>query len=162
VRTKLGGSAPWRAGAGRMRPYRFSVSGRNSTGDPARSVGGRPRLALRTPELLLDCFGPVRPTRTSSVIRHPVGGTLSPQALVFLNAGDGFPHQIQAEILLGFRCREAQPTEKPVSVDRVEARLQFGGPVRPGGVRSSIATLLPLRNGLRDLADSRAVCPVPQ
>jgi hypothetical protein len=91
-----------------------------------------------------------------------VGGTLSSQALVFLYANDGFSGSDSGWIPVGLRCREAQPKEKPAGVDRIEARLQFGGPLRPGGVRSSITTLLPLRNGLRDLADSRAVCPVPQ
>ena len=58
-------------------------------------------MALRAPELLFGCFGPVRPTRTSLVLRLLIGGTLSPQALVFLNASDGFSYQIEAEFQLG-------------------------------------------------------------
>jgi hypothetical protein len=48
-------------------------------------------MALRTPELLFGCFGPARPTRTQLLTRLLVGGTLSSQALVFLNASGGFP-----------------------------------------------------------------------
>ena len=58
-------------------------------------------MALRTPQDLLGCFGPADPREPTSVIRLPVGGTLSSQALVFLNAGDGFSHQVQAHIRLG-------------------------------------------------------------
>jgi hypothetical protein len=58
-------------------------------------------MALRTPERLFGYFGPLRPTRTSQVVRLLVGGTLSSQALVFLNAGDGFSMSIQAGIQLG-------------------------------------------------------------
>lgn len=58
-------------------------------------------MALRTPELLFGCFGPLRPTRTSLVLRLLVGRTLSSQALVFLNASDGFSILIQAGIQLG-------------------------------------------------------------
>lgn len=84
-------------------------------------------------------------TRTNvmnETIRLLVGGTLSSRELVYLNTGDRF--SLQAGIQLDDGAITAQPTEKPVGVDRIEARPQFDGSGWPGGVRSSITTLLPI------------------
>jgi len=72
-----------------------------------------------------------------------IGGGRDSQALVFLTPARGAFVDSSGLSPVGQLCLEAQPGESPAGSDRVEARRQFDGPHRPGGVRSSIATLLP-------------------
>lgn len=109
-------------------------------GRPCTMVGGRPWLALRTPESASQ-FCCSRPARTSEklLVRERVGvpGACVPQRWrrVFL----------RVRLKSGWTFMPRGTANRiPVSVDRIESPPSARRAVRPGGVRSSIATLLPL------------------
>jgi hypothetical protein len=82
----------------------------NGTGD---LVGGRPCVALRTPDRLCNCLGPVQPeTRAKGRYRTTDRGkTKSSQALVFLAPASSSPSCDQANIQLVCGAVVAQPVE---------------------------------------------------
>ena len=82
-------------------------------GRPCTKVGGRPCVALRTPDRLCNCLGPVKiETRARARYRTTDRGkTTSSQALVFLVPASSSPSRDQANILLVCGAITAQPVE---------------------------------------------------
>ena len=82
-------------------------------GRPCTKVGGRPCVALRTPDRLYNRLGPVK-TETRAKARYRTidrGITKSSQALVFLAPASSSPSCDQARILLVYGAVTAQPLE---------------------------------------------------
>jgi len=82
-------------------------------GRPCTKVGGRPCVALRTPDRLYNRLGPVK-TETRAKARYRTidrGITKSSQALVFLAPAPSSPLCDQASILLVYGAVTAQPVE---------------------------------------------------
>ena len=82
-------------------------------GRPCTKVGGRPCVALRTPDRLYNRLGPVK-TETRATARYRTidrGITKSSQALVFLAPASSSPSYDQASILLVYGAVTAQPVE---------------------------------------------------
>ena len=82
-------------------------------GRPCTKVGGRPCVALRTPDRLCNCLGPVE-TETRAKARYRTtdrGKTKSSQALVFLVPASSSPSRDQASIQLVCGAVTAQPVE---------------------------------------------------
>ena len=100
-------------------------------------------MALRTPITSAECCGPAIDPYERMHERLLIGGACNSRALVFFTPGRGAFLDSSDSGPVGQLCQEAQPGESPAGSDRLEARRQFDGPRRPGGVRSSIATLLP-------------------
>jgi hypothetical protein len=95
------------------REGRFFTSLLERHGRPCTKVGGRPCVALRTPDRLCNCLGPVQPeTRTKGRYRTTDRGkTKSSQALVFLAPASSSPSCDQANIQLVCGTVVAQPVE---------------------------------------------------
>jgi len=82
-------------------------------GRPCTKVGGRPCVALMTPDRLYNRLGPVK-TETRAKARYRTidrGITKSSQALVFLVPASSSPSCDQASILLVYGAVTAQPVE---------------------------------------------------
>ena len=82
-------------------------------GRPCTKVGGRPCVALRTPDRLCTSLGPVK-TETRARARYRTtdrGRTKSSQALVFLAPASSSPSCDQANIHLVCGAVVAQPVE---------------------------------------------------
>jgi hypothetical protein len=131
-------------------------------GRPCTKVGGRPCVALRTPDLLCNCLGPVK-TETRARARYRTtdrGRTKSSQALVFLVPASSSPSRDQAHIQLVCGAVMAQPVEN-----------QLARPIRspPSSRRACVARWSQvihrypplLESGRGKPVDSRAPCPVP-
>jgi hypothetical protein len=86
----------------------------NGTGD---LVGGRPCVALRTPDKLCICLGPVE-TETRANARDRTtdrGKTTSSQAFVFLAPASSSPSPAQTHNQLASGAITAQPVENPLA-----------------------------------------------
>src|SRR5207244_11133795 len=117
-------------------------------GRPCTKVGGRPCVALRTPDRLYHRLGPVK-TETRAKARYRTidrGITKSSQALVFLAPASSSPSCDQARILLVYGAVTALPLENRLARP-IRSPPRVGGPAWPGGGRSSIATLLSWKVG---------------
>ena len=97
-----------------VEPAGFFSSLLERHGRPCTKVGGRPCVALRTPDLLCNCLGPIK-TETRARARYRTtdrGKTKSSQALVFLAPASSSPSSHdQANILLVCGAVMAQPVE---------------------------------------------------
>ena len=131
-------------------------------GRPCTEVGGRPCVALRTPDRLCNCLGPVR-TETRAKARYETtdrGKTKSSQALVFLAPASSSPSPDQANTQLVCGAVTAQPVEN-----------RLARPIRspPSSWRACLARWSQIIHRypplLRKLAgepvDSHMSCPVP-
>jgi hypothetical protein len=105
------------AGLGRLRADSEKRDFFNSLlerhGRPCTEVGGRPCVALRTPDRLCNCLGPVR-TETRAKARYRTtdrGKAKSSQALVFLAPASSSPSRDQANTQLVCGAVTAQPVE---------------------------------------------------
>ena len=82
-------------------------------GRPCTKVGGRPRVALRTPRQLCNCpaHPKLRPARKREHWASDRGRINSSRALLFLAPATSSPKCDQADILLVFGAVTAQPLE---------------------------------------------------
>ena len=107
-----GKDASRRAWVGRVSGATFHEPTRRH-GRPCTKVGGRPCVALRTPDRLCNCLGPIQ-TETRAKGRYRTtdrGKTISSQVLVFLAPASSSPSWDQANIQLVCGAVVAQPVE---------------------------------------------------
>lgn len=115
-------------------------------------------MALRTPEPNMDCCGP-RDPREASSSTFPVGGDVVDPGRLCSSYQRLILQDVQATS--GWSLVPRWHSQWRIGQhDRRETRPRIGGPDGPGGVASSIITLLSLVKSPGDLDDSRAVCPI--